>query len=108
MRAAVGLRNGLVLVLPFWILVACVSFGFPPVGYQGSVSAAVHFMDQAAVAAICEERGLSLTAACAEIGGSQIWIENPCDWPGDSYAQLLCHEIGHINGWPANHGLEDS
>ena len=33
-----------------------------------------------------------------------ITIGNPCwrDKP-DWYANLFCHELGHVNGWPANH-----
>jgi hypothetical protein len=43
------------------------------------------------------------TDAC-EIGGKVI-APNPCSYPEtDSYAHLLCHEIGHANGWPATHG----
>lgn len=32
-------------------------------------------------------------------------LPNPCDYPQtDAYARLICHELGHINGWPAYHG----
>jgi hypothetical protein len=41
--------------------------------------------------------------ACAS--GRRITMPNPCDYPaGDEYAALLCHELGHLNGWPATHG----
>ena len=43
------------------------------------------------------------TDAC-EIDGRVI-APNPCAFPAsDAYARLLCHEIGHANGWPASHG----
>jgi hypothetical protein len=42
------------------------------------------------------------TDAC-EIDGRVI-APNPCSFPADPYARLLCHEIGHANGWPASHG----
>jgi hypothetical protein len=35
----------------------------------------------------------------------EIHIPNPCVYPKtDSYARLLCHELGHFNGWPVYHG----
>lgn len=43
------------------------------------------------------------TDAC-EIDG-RVFAPNPCAFPqSDAYARLLCHEIGHANGWPASHG----
>lgn len=34
--------------------------------------------------------------------GSTIYVPNPCRWR-DPYATLLCHEMGHVNGWSAFH-----
>jgi antirestriction protein ArdC len=32
-------------------------------------------------------------------------MPNPCAFPdSDAYAHLLCHELGHANGWPPTHG----
>jgi len=43
------------------------------------------------------------TDAC-ETGG-RIIAPNPCSFPDtDAYARILCHEIGHANGWPSTHG----
>ena len=36
--------------------------------------------------------------------GSGLIARNPCQAPAPSwYERTLCHEIGHVNGWPANH-----
>lgn len=38
-------------------------------------------------------------------GNPVIFMPNPCAYPdSDAYAHLLCHELGHVNGWPATHG----
>jgi hypothetical protein len=34
--------------------------------------------------------------------GGTIYVPNPCRW-GDGYATLMCHELGHVNGWSAEH-----
>lgn len=36
-------------------------------------------------------------------GGTIIVVENPCRYPDDRYARHVCHELGHVNGWPADH-----
>jgi hypothetical protein len=36
-------------------------------------------------------------------GGSVLVVENPCLYPSDPYARHVCHELAHINGWPADH-----
>lgn len=40
--------------------------------------------------------------ACTRNG--VIHTDNPCDHPDQSYARLLCHEVAHTKGWPADHG----
>lgn len=73
----------------------------PPKRYQGDAVAAVSFQTSPTCGGATHEAGVSVEA-CA--GGGWINAPNPCQWPGtDTYAQLLCHEVGHVNGWPANH-----
>ena len=43
------------------------------------------------------------TEACTT--AAHLIMPNPCNFPDtDAYAHLLCHELGHVNGWPATHG----
>ena len=43
------------------------------------------------------------TQACTT--GQRVVMPNPCTFPdSDAYAHLLCHELGHLNGWPSTHG----
>lgn len=41
--------------------------------------------------------------ACAEVNGDRILMPDPCFHTEESYARLLCHELGHIKGWPKDH-----
>lgn len=37
--------------------------------------------------------------ACANRLNNTIYVPNPCRYPSDIYAVLLCHEMAHLNGW---------
>ena len=41
--------------------------------------------------------------ACSSIGGDKLIMPDPCLHTEESYARLLCHELGHSKGWPADH-----
>ena len=43
--------------------------------------------------------------ACTPMDKSRrIYTLDPCDHPGEKYAEGLCHEYAHaIGGWPNNH-----
>lgn len=30
-------------------------------------------------------------------------VPNPCHYPEDFYARILCHELGHVQGWGGLH-----
>ena len=38
------------------------------------------------------------------VRGNMVHMPNPCDYPQEKFATLLCHEYGHLEGWPADHG----
>ncbi len=76
----------------------------PLAEYRNDTRAMVHFT-QAAAQQCNEIFDLAGVDACARIGVGEVWMPNPCSayWRGDRYADLMCHEIGHTNGWPATH-----
>ncbi len=43
--------------------------------------------------------------ACAPMDGSRrVNTLDPCDYPGEKYAEPLCHDIAHaVGGYPADH-----
>jgi hypothetical protein len=80
----------------------------PPPRYQGDATVELEVTGQPGIDRQCHKAfgappaGMK-TDAC-EIDGRVI-APNPCAFPAsDAYARLLCHEIGHANGWPATHG----
>lgn len=76
----------------------------PPQRYQGDVAVVTVFSRQA----IIEQCGAEAIVACAKTytnGTVILFVPNPCVLAGkELYATILCHEIGHVSGWPATHG----
>lgn len=80
----------------------------PPPRFHGDKRVVVEFTDQRGIDIGCHPRfgpppaGMK-TNGCAT--GKKIIVPNPCDYAKrDGYAQLLCHELAHMNGWPSTHG----
>jgi hypothetical protein len=74
----------------------------PPARYQSNTTATVEFLAAEAIIPRCLERGANVLAnACAD--RELITITNPCAYQHESYAKRLCHEMGHVAGWPADH-----
>lgn len=78
-----------------------------PLKYRGDPEREVNitFKDPTAVHLLCGGelyKGYQIYA-CAKVGGNWVIMPNPCPHTQESYARLLCHELGHTNGWPANH-----
>lgn len=81
-------------------LTACSSVQLPPEAYRGSRPVLVDFMGDGEAFTYCTNAAGTPAIACAN--RFRIWIENPCLYQG-AYAALLCHELGHVNGWPGDH-----
>lgn len=67
----------------------------------------VEFVQPSRLSARCAERGIVRIggdgpAACR--AGSVLSVANPCRAVQRSwYTEMLCHEMGHVNGWAADH-----
>lgn len=72
----------------------------PPARFQGDVVAGVVFTTEAGVQRMCPLTGGQVAVGCTV--GSTIYAPNPCRW-SDPYAVLVCHELGHVNGWAPAH-----
>jgi hypothetical protein len=100
----------------FALLLALVAVPYsndlPPPQYQGNPRPSVIIIvdntnseDACGVA----EKGFRLMACTGTglYGVPHITMPNPCTYPERldpySYAHLLCHEIGHANGWNSKH-----
>ena len=74
----------------------------PPARFQNDTTASVEFIAAERIIPRCIERGAAVLAnACADT--RLITITNPCEYEHESYAKRLCHEMGHVAGWPADH-----
>lgn len=83
----------------------------PPVDYTGPTyrEIEVSFKSPIAVHIACggdfrEFQGqMHQIFACAGVGKNWIIMPDPCLYPDENYARLMCHELGHTKGWPSNH-----
>lgn len=78
----------------------------PPRKMQGDARVIVEFVDPEAVEGLCAGGGPG-ALACAKLypGKPTLVMPNPCVFPWEGYAVMLCHELGHANGW--EHPRED-
>lgn len=78
----------------------------PPFAMQHGAVVAMDFVDgDEEIARQCGPNadGCSASPAAAKADHGLIVVHNPCAYQGDFYADTLCHELGHINGWPGDH-----
>ncbi len=90
--------------------------GWPPARFTADVTpTSVAFIDRTAMGAACGGTVGSPVEieACTRLGlagdgrilRSDVTLPNPCEgFEGEDFARLACHELAHINGWPADHG----
>lgn len=74
----------------------------PPQSMQSDTIVGVEFTNDETILARCGKDA----AACEWRDGKKrplIVAPNPCDFTGESFALVMCHELGHANGWPADH-----
>jgi hypothetical protein len=83
------------------------SSGIPPKRFQGNTKIPVEFATPEEIQRKC---GINNRPVCgvriyACHTGEKLVMPNPCDYPVQGlYTALLCHEIAHVNKWPATHG----
>jgi hypothetical protein len=79
----------------------------PPLEYRVDYTvASIGFTQEETVDIKCGGDGNPLNGqimACAEVNGERMIMPHPCLYEDDQYARLLCHELGHIRGWPKDH-----
>lgn len=78
----------------------------PPPRYQYDSSTRLQTVNtQDAMNADCgkPERGTRLGCTRGPRANPVVIVPNPCDYPEERFAHLLCHELGHVQGWGADH-----
>ena len=78
----------------------------PPQKFQGNARAVLEVIDPDDIETTCLIGGPG-ALACTKMYPERptIVMPNPCAFPFDAYAVVLCHEIGHVNNW--KHERED-
>lgn len=78
----------------------------PPARYIGETRAVLEVIEPEKVEATCAAGGPG-ALACTKMYPKRptIVMPDPCAFPFDSYAAMLCHEIAHVNGWDHGRGL---
>ena len=74
----------------------------PPPEYRNPGRALVEFVPREEITADCQDFGVTGETrldACARPG--EMILPDACTWPvRESYAELVCHEVGHgVNRW---------
>lgn len=86
------------------------SDAIPPARFREETSAQIQTIEPVAISDVCAQLmrrpppGGMAYLACVQDG--RIYIPNPCAFPDDRYAQTLCHELGHVQGWPREHPID--
>lgn len=78
--------------------------GWPPLQYRGDLQTQVLFTSD--IDAACGKAPAGMVKLACAKGGRLIVLPNPCTSPAyanEDYARRVCHEMGHINGWPGDH-----
>ncbi len=108
MRHPLAIPLGLTLAaLSLHAAAGIFSSAVPPARFRDETSAQIQTIDPAYIGDVC---GLLMRGpppvgmaylACTQDG--RVYIPNPCAYPDEPYAATLCHELGHVQGWPREH-----
>lgn len=83
------------------LLVPLAEYTLPPEIYRQDSTVTITFAKPALVQELCGLRSVKDLVGCAT--EKTMIVPNPCAYPEQSYARTLCHESGHLQGWPADH-----
>lgn len=78
--------------------------GPPPPRFRGNVTGEITFTDRAGIDRECKiaPEGME-RQGCKR--GNRIIVSNPCRLENPTRLEAtICHELGHLNGWPRTHG----
>ena len=83
------------------------SLDVPPTRDQAPVRAVMVTVDPRQIGELCQGLGVGerWAEACTDTRSRPpvIYLPNPFDMPSGETERLLKHELGHANGWPADH-----
>lgn len=78
--------------------------GWPPMRFRKDNHATVFYVAPKDIQLACNVK-LPELEACTKLLYNTVVLPNPCTFPDEErFARLACHELGHLNGWPGEHG----
>jgi len=83
------------------LLIPLADYTLPPEIYRGDATVTVTFAKPELVQELCGKRGVKELIGCGEPG--LMIVPNPCQYPNEVYARIICHEAAHSQGWGADH-----
>lgn len=86
------------------LLVPLTDYTLPPENYRADNTVTVTFAKPELVQELCGHHGVKELIGCT-IEKTMI-VPNPCAYPSEVYARILCHEAAHSQGWGADHEVE--
>lgn len=78
----------------------------PPQKYWGNTVVVTVFLTADQIEQACGDKE-ALACVSKEDNVAVMYMMNPCPLKvghQELYAAITCHEIGHVNGWPHDHG----
>lgn len=90
------------------VAMGTVNSGLPPERFRGNAAALVYFTDRTGVEQLCgtaEPPNIMIACKRSFAGDGVIVImPNPClIGEAEFFAKIMCHEMGHVQGWGGNH-----
>lgn len=78
----------------------------PPERFMGSAGVLTFFLTKEEITKACGDDNLACVIRSKD-GGTFMVLPNTCELVVsrvEIVAAILCHELGHVNGWPGEHG----
>lgn len=97
------------MILSALVAFGLINSGLPPIQYQGNSVSVLQTVDNPNTEENCGKAPegsviLACTHTDKKAGVSTVTMPNPCLFADtEFYAKLLCHELGHVNGWNRTH-----
>lgn len=84
------------------LIIGLQAIDLPPSRYQDNVVTAIEFGTVVMRCGHLAGPGQRVLSCASTKPTKVMVVPHPCQSSGE-YAKIVCHELGHVNGWPADH-----
>lgn len=85
------------------LLAPLADYTMPPDIYRKDNTVVVTFAKPELVQELCGRHGVPELIGCANLVPPSMIVPNPCAFPSEVYARIVCHEAAHSQGWTYKH-----